>query len=264
MKSMSASNRGDRRWPALVLATVALTGAAPVVAAGERGLPPGFVHLRTMAPEIQQDIRYFGTNNFTGRKVAGYHTSECILARPVAEALRRVQRRLEKDGFGLLVFDCYRPVRAVQGFMAWARGEAGAGDKAYFPRIRRAKIIPLGYVARHSSHSRGISVDLTLVRHSRTRENAKLEKDVGGAAPTCLEAALFNRWSNEVDMGTAFDCFDAKSHTASKAVGRAQRANRKRLVDAMGREGFRNYAKEWWHFTMPLAAYDKARDFPVK
>jgi D-alanyl-D-alanine dipeptidase len=269
MKSMSVSNRGGGFRPALVLAAIGLIGIAPAANAGEAGLAPGFVHLGAVAPGIRQDIRYFSADNFTGRKVPGYEAGECILARPVAEALGRVQARLERDGYGLLVFDCYRPVRAVQGFMAWASGQAGAGDKAYFPRISRARVIPLGYVARRSSHSRGISVDLTLVRLPggvtvSGTEGAPAGRQARDTTATCLEAARFNRSADEVDMGTAFDCFDVKSHTASKAVGGAQRANRKRLVDAMAREGFQNYAREWWHFSMPLEGYGKARDFPVR
>jgi D-alanyl-D-alanine dipeptidase len=269
MKSMSGSNRGGGFPPALVLAAIGLMGIAPAANAGEAGLAPGFVHLGAVAPEIRQDIRYFSADNFTGRKVPGYEASECILARPVAEALGRVQARLERDGYGLLVFDCYRPVRAVQGFMAWASGQAGAGDRAYFPRIPRDRIIPLGYVARRSSHSRGTSVDLTLVflpgqAAAPGTEGGPARKQASDAAATCLEAARFNRSADEVDMGTAFDCFDVMSHTASKAVGAAQRANRKRLVDAMAREGFENYAREWWHFSMPLAGYGKARDFTVR
>jgi D-alanyl-D-alanine dipeptidase len=264
MKSMSGSNRRGGFPPALVLVCIGLTGGASPPAAADTRLAPGFVHLSAVAPEIRQDIRYFGADNFTGRRVPGYEAGECILARPVAEALGRVQARLERDGFGLLVFDCYRPVRAVQGFMAWASGQAGVGNRAYFPRISRARIIPLGYVARRSSHSRGISVDLTLVRLP-----GGAKTPVTGSAPvkkgaTCLEAARFNRSADEVDMGTAFDCFDVKSHTASKAVGGVQRASRKRLVDAMAREGFQNYAREWWHFSMPLEGYGKARDFPVR
>jgi D-alanyl-D-alanine dipeptidase len=272
MKSMSGSNRRGGLPPVVVLASIGLMGiavAAASASAADARLAPGFVHLSAVAPEIRQDIRYFSADNFTGRKVPGYEAGECILARPVAEALGRVQARLERDGFGLLVFDCYRPVSAVRGFMAWAAGQSGDGNRDYFPRISRARVIPLGYVARRSSHSRGISVDLTLVRlPGGATVSGKEGVPAGGqardTAATCLEAARFNRSADEVDMGTAFDCFDVKSHTASTAVGGAQRANRRRLVDAMAREGFQNYAREWWHFSMPLEGYGKARDFPVR
>ena len=124
-------------------------------------------------------------------------------------------------------------------------------------------------VARRSSHSRGTSVDLTLVRlpgqvAAHGAQGGSAGKQASDAAATCLEVERFNRSADEVDMGTAFDCFDVMSHTASKAVGGAQRANRKRLVDAMAREGFENYAREWWHFSMPIEGYGKARDFPVR
>ena len=223
-------------------------------------------------------MRYAGADNFTGAAVPGYAAGACILARPVAAGLAKVQADLARDGYGLKVFDCYRPVRAVQGFMTWANGAAGPGDKSYFPRVARGRIIELGYVARRSSHSLGTAVDLTLVRLDKGADEgagkgaAKLaEKGADKGLPqgaqravTCLAAAQFNRSDDEVDMGTAFDCFDANSHTASRAVTAAQGEARQRLVRAMAAGGFRNYAKEWWHFSMPLAAFKTPRDFPVR
>lgn len=272
---MCASNRAVARpagaqatlWIAFWIAFwVALAGAGTASAAG--GLPEGFVYLRDVAPGIREDMRYAGADNFTGRRVAGYEAARCILAEPVARALARVQGDLAADGLGLKVFDCYRPAQAVAAFAAWARGEAGAGNKAYFPRVARDRIIALGYVATRSSHSLGTAVDLTLVRLGAGRGAGEGEgargAGAGGRMPDCLAAGAFNRSADEVDMGTAFDCFDANSHTRSRAVGEPSRAWRRRLVEAMAAHGFRNYAKEWWHFSMPLKAYSRARDFAVR
>ncbi len=276
---MSGSNNraGGRTVLGLVGAGMIVASLGGGALAGGGKLPDGFVYLKELAPGIRQDMRYAGADNFTGAVVPGYAAGACILARPVAAGLAKVQADLARDGFGLKVFDCYRPVRAVQGFMKWADGKAGPGDKSYFPRVARGRIIELGYVARRSSHSLGTAVDLTLVwlgkgdddgakgAAKREDKGAGEGRSEGEARPvTCLAAARFNRSDDEVDMGTAFDCFDANSHTASQAVGAAQREARQRLVKAMSARGFRNYAKEWWHFSMPLAAFKTAQDFPVR
>ena len=131
-------------------------------------LPKGFVRLREIAPQIHQHIRYAQAANFTGKPVPGYEKAECILARPAAEALKRAQTALAPMGLSLAVFDCYRPQRAVAAFMRWAAN--GEGDPAararYYPRIGKTDVIPRGYVARSSTHSKGTAVDLTIVRLS--------------------------------------------------------------------------------------------------
>jgi D-alanyl-D-alanine dipeptidase len=261
--------------------------------AAPAGLPAGFVRLLAIAPGIRQDMRYATADNFTGARVAGYEAGTCILARPVAEALRRVHERLSTDGYGLKVFDCYRPARAVKAFMMWADGGAGTGLPAYFPRIARSQVIPLGYVATRSSHSLGTAVDLTLVHLAGAKvaggagalaspsadgasraaagapeaTRADGSKSAGGGdneSATCLDATRFNRDPDEVDMGTAFDCFDVRSHTHTRAVSAAQRASRRRLLEAMSRAGFRNYKREWWHFSLPADGFGKTRDFQVR
>jgi D-alanyl-D-alanine dipeptidase len=248
----------------IVLAAVMVAGSCRVAGAGETMLPDGFAYLKDVAPGIRQDMRYARADNFTGAKVPGYAAGTCILARPVAAALAGVHDDLARDGFGLKVFDCFRPTRAVRAFMAWANGAALPGEKAYFPRVSRDRIIPFGYVARRSSHSLGTAVDLTLVRLGEARGDGLAQPAGRAAEVTCLSAAAFNRSADEVDMGTAFDCFDANSHTASEAVGAEQRAARQRLVKAMAARGFANYAKEWWHFSMSLKAFNRPRDFVVQ
>ncbi len=251
---------------ALLLAAMASSATS---AEQTNGLPRGFVYLSDVAPGIIEDMRYAGPRNFTGSAVPGYRAARCILARPVATALQRVQRSIAAKGYGLKVYDCYRPKRAVAAFVAWARGGGKSGDPYYYPRIQRHRIIPLGYVARRSSHSLGTAVDLTLVRRNGDRAGSKSEAAEGaiGQAKTsqgCTAPKSSRRPDNTIDMGTSWDCFDVLSHTNARDIPSAARVNRRLLLNAMQAQGFRNYAREWWHFSMPLRAYKKAREFPVE
>lgn len=222
-------------------------------------LPRGFVDLARIAPGIRIEMRYATVWNFTGRKVRGYRANRCILARPVAQALARVQSSVRAQGYDLKVFDCYRPARAVRSFVQWAQGkQGGRATKYYYPRIARNRIIPLGYVARRSSHSRGTAIDLTLVRAGS--QAAPAAAGPGRAAASCIAGGS----SSGLDMGTAWDCFDVLSHTYHKGISTTAWNNRRRLLRAMQAEGFRNYKREWWHFSMPLRRYTRLHDFPVE
>ena len=203
------------------------------------GMPEGFAYLGDIDPTIAQDMRYAGADNFTGAPVAGYKAAECVLARPVAEALARVQAGLKEGGRTLIVYDCYRPARAVAAFNAWAKAGGRARDPRWHPKIARNQLVAQGYIAARSGHSSGGSVDLGLAERTR-----------GGVKP--------------LDMGGAFDLFDRRSHTATPGLTPNQRANRKALVDAMGRAGFANYRREWWHFTFRNEPFKgRAFDFEV-
>lgn len=248
----------------LCCAVLAVLAALPAQA--ESPLPSGFVRLSEVAPTIVQDMHYAGPENFTGATVPGYEAPVCILARPVAKALARVQARLKPRGLSLKVFDCYRPKRAVASFMAWAARAKPDTTKHYYPRIPRSKIIPLGYVATQSSHSRGTTVDLTLVP---LEEGAETSADAGAAKPTPAKgedaktSCIGDDRPGELPMGTAFDCFDELSHTHHASIKGAHKKNRALLLDAMKAEGFKNYTREWWHFSLPVPGYTRARDFVV-
>ncbi|MFE3938338.1 M15 family metallopeptidase, partial [Streptomyces goshikiensis] len=126
---------------------------------------PGFVALAEVDPTIGQDVRYAGAHNFTGARVPGYEEPVCLLARPAAEALRRAQPELLRSGYALKVYDCYRPQRAVDRFVRWARDEADQSTKAeFYPGVAKSRLIPDGYIAERSGHSRGSTLDVTLVR----------------------------------------------------------------------------------------------------
>jgi D-alanyl-D-alanine dipeptidase len=149
--------------PTLVRAGLVLTMLLPaMVLAGS--LPKGFVYLRDIDPTIVQDIRYAGSHNFVGRPIKGYLAAECILSAPAANALALVQKKLAEKKLSLIVWDCYRPNRAVADFFAWSRDSARSEMKAeFYPRTDKAKLFALGYIAIRSAHSRGSTVDVGIV-----------------------------------------------------------------------------------------------------
>ncbi|HXG29998.1 MAG TPA: M15 family metallopeptidase [Nevskiales bacterium] len=252
------------RRACLLLTLCALPGTGRADAA----LPEGFVYLEAVAPTIRQDIRYHGRENFLGARVDGYDAPRCILTRAAAEALARVQAELQPQGLSLKVFDCYRPQRAVTHFLRWARmPDDPALRTRYHPNLSKAQLLREVYIADRSGHSRGSTVDVTIVRitpsptlpRARWRTMAKASAGHDGCEP---EAA---RRDGALDMGSGFDCFDPVSHTDSPAVTPAQRANRQMLKRLMERQGFRNYAREWWHYTLAQEPFTRQYfDFPVR
>lgn len=217
-------------------------GAAPVqVSTAADAAAAGMVDVTMYAPTLRVDMRYAGSDNFVGAPVRGYEAPRCYLLTPVAEALARVQAALQVQGMSLVVYDCYRPVRAVRHFVAWAHDADDQGTKAaYYPRLDKSQLLG-GYIAESSGHSRGATVDVGLLRCR--------------AAMAC----------EPLDMGTGFDMFDPRANTDSPEVTEAQRANRQRLLQAMRTQRFENYALEWWHYTLrPEPAPQVAYDFPVR
>jgi D-alanyl-D-alanine dipeptidase len=188
---------------------------------------------------LRVDMRYAHSDNFVGRPIEGYRRSLCLLARPAAEALAAVQRDLAAQGLGLKALDCYRPARAVRHFLRWAADPADQARKAdFYPNVDKRELFARGYLAARSGHSRGATIDLTLVRS-------------GDGA--------------ELDMGTRFDFLDPRSAVASTAVSRSARANRITLRNAMARHGFRGVSNEWWHFRLVPEPYPTTYfDFPVE
>src|SRR5262245_12866890 len=231
-----------RWWPCLVLhllfSQAALAGP----------LPPELVNLRDVAPDILQDIRYAGPDNFTGQKVLEYDANECVLKRPVAETLKNVQAELRQQSLGLKVYDCYRPARATQAFLQWIGARSGPRTTRYFPRVDRAKLHSLGYISSSSAHSQGLAVDLTLVRLPPPLQPLFDPKMRYGA---CTGRAIDRSPDNSIDMGTGFDCFDVMSHAGFAALSPEQRDARALLRGVMKKHGFQVYWREWWHFTFP-------------
>lgn len=223
-------------------------------------LPPGFVYLREVAPDILQDMRYAGPDNFTGRKVPGYDAPQCILRREVAEAMSKAQAELRGQSLGLKVYDCYRPARATRAFLKWIGDDAASGSRRYFPRTDKATLHMQGYISPNSAHSHGIAVDLTLVRLPAAEQQAF---DRSARYGPCNGPASGRAPDNSLDMGTGFDCFDAMSQTESPAVSGETRDMRRLLRTVMRKHGFQSYWREWWHFSFATPTPGPARDFAI-
>ena len=236
-------------------AAACLAVAGPATGAEAEGLPEGFVYLRDVAPSIVQDMRYATANNFTGKPVPGYGAAECVLQRNAAEALKRAQEKAESLKFSLKVYDCYRPVRAVRAFVAWAAAPEDGRTKRYYPRLNKSQLVP-EYVAPQSQHSTGFAVDLTLVPVAAAPDEVQDAQD-------CIAPAPDREGGGSRGMGTAFDCFDTKANTASPQVTPAQRKNRELLLSILEGAGFKNYAAEWWHFSYPGGGTQRY-DFPIE
>ncbi|MCP3383749.1 M15 family metallopeptidase [Bradyrhizobium sp. CCGUVB4N] len=240
---------------------IAAIATIAVPFAHAQSLPGGFVYLRDVDPTIIQDIRYASSNNFIGRPIAGYGAGECVVKREVGLRLKAVQQDLAAQNLSLKMFDCYRPARASLDMVKWSQnGHETAADRRYNPRIAKTELFRLGYIASRSQHSTGAALDLTLV-DLKADNSARIDPSKSYADCTAPVAARLPEGS--VDMGTGYDCTDAMGHTAAPSITQDQRAWRRRLVAAMAKQGFVNYSKEWWHFSLPGAG-GAAYDFPIQ
>lgn len=186
-------------------------------------LPQSFVYIKNIVPTIMEDIGYSKSDNFTGRPVKGYNAGVSIITENAAQALYKIQETLLKIDMSLEIFDAYRPVRAVQDFIAW-RSEPDIPEmqEKYYPSISKQSLFDLGYIASQSSHSRGSTVDLTIFDLNSKKH---------------------------LDMGTCIDFFGDESNTESKLVSIEARRNRFFLKNIMERHGFKNLHLEWWHYS---------------
>lgn len=231
----------------LVLTLVPLTAGAvgvkkpPAVSPATRMDQAGMVDIRSLVPDMAEDIKYAGNDNFTGAPVPGYRASKCFLLKPAAQALARVEKSLRKKHMRLKIWDCYRPARAVAAFVRWAHNDDRSTKARHFPNVAKDQLLGT-YIAATSNHTRGATTDLTLMQCDAQGEHCR-----------------------ELDMGTRFDIFDPRAHTSSTKVTATQRANRQRLLRAMAAEGFKNYPKEWWHYTLTMHPQPKTLyDVPVE
>jgi D-alanyl-D-alanine dipeptidase len=206
---------------------------------GERSAPSGFVDASRVVPGLAVEMRYAGAHNFVGRRIDGYEAPVCYLTQQAAEALAAAQAALASEGRGLKVYDCYRPARAVADFAAWARDSNDQRMRAeFYPNVPKDQLFALGYIAERSGHSRGSTVDVTLI-------------DLASGA--------------ELDMGTPFDLFDTRSWPSDESVSAEARANRMALQTVMRAHGFRPLREEWWHFTLEREPFPETYfDFPVR
>ena len=200
--------------------------------------PSGFVLLSDVIPSIVQEIRYFSTYNFVGDRIDGYEEPCAILTKEAARALKTVSNEMMVQGYRLKIFDTYRPACAVKHFVLWGIEDQDIRMKPYFyPELEKQELFLKGYVAKKSSHSRGSTVDLTL-----------------------LDMAT----GKELDMGSPFDLFSEKSHPDFRGISDEQYENRMILRNVMLRNGFAPIDCEWWHFTLKDEPYpDTFFDFPL-
>ncbi len=200
--------------------------------------PSGFVLLADHVPHIVQEIRYYSTYNFIGERIDGYEEPCALLTKEAARALKAVSSELIVRGYRLKVFDAYRPACAVRSFVLWGIEDQDIRMKEYFyPELEKQELFAKGYIASRSSHSRGSTVDLTL---------------------------LDMKSGKEVDMGSPFDLFSEISHPDNREVTEEQYENRMILQRAMVRNGFTPLDCEWWHFTLKEEPYpDTYFEFPV-
>ncbi|UZJ32550.1 M15 family metallopeptidase [Streptomyces endophytica] len=256
---------------AALLAVTALSPAAaaptarpapPSAPAHDPKAPEEFVALRDVDPTVLQEMRYPTPHNFMGVPVTGYRAPMCLLTRDAARALHRAQRSFLRRGYSLKVYDCYRPQRAVNHFVAWAKDLGDQRMKGeFYPRVDKSTLFRDGYIAEKSGHSRGSTVDLTLVRLPAAPTRPYVP---GEPLTPCYGPRAARFPDNSLDMGTGFDCFDTLAHTLDPRITGVQRANRLLLKDGLERAGFVNYAAEWWHYTFtPETFPDTYFDFPV-
>ncbi|CAM1339713.1 M15 family metallopeptidase [Tenacibaculum aestuarii] len=204
-----------------------------------QNLPKGFSYINDISPTIQSELRYCYNNNFMGTPVNGYEENILIATTPAAKALKKVQDELALQKLGLKIYDAYRPQTAVNHFVKWARVINDTLMKQqYYPEVNKRHLFKKGYISSKSGHSRGSTIDLTIIN---------------------LETG------EELDMGSPYDFFGISSHIAYDSLSDQQKKNRQLLQKIMNKHGFRSYSKEWWHFTLRGEPFPKTFfDFPVK
>jgi len=200
--------------------------------------PDGFVSVSEVIPDVLLDVRYYSTYNFVSERVDGYEAPVVLLTKEAAAALSLVNADMRRKGLRLVLYDGYRPQRAVDHFVRWAESADESMRAFFYPDVEKRDLFERGFIARRSGHSRGSTVDLTL-----------LDEKTGML----------------LDMGGPFDFFGELSHPDYPGVTPAQHANRMLLRQAMLDHGFKPLSTEWWHFTLVNEPYPNTYfDFPVR
>ncbi|CAF3191905.1 unnamed protein product [Rotaria sp. Silwood2] len=225
-------------------------------------LPLGFVYLHDIAPDIQVSLRYASEENFIGRVVNGYKANVSIMTEAAALSLKRAQTLAKNDGFELVIYDSYRPQKSVDQFVVWSQNASDQIKKqSYYPRVIKLDEFDLGFTANQSGHTRGSTIDLTLIKSGK-----KVIHPIQYVNRTLTDNYII--WlldDGTVDMGSSFDLSDEASYTNSTLVNDDYRQTRAYLKGIMEMAGFSNYPLEWWHYTLNNETFpDTYFDFDIE
>jgi D-alanyl-D-alanine dipeptidase len=224
-------------------------------------LPSGFVYINEFDPSLIIDLRYHGNDNFIGSKIQGYLSNMCIVSEPAATALIKAQEKFKNDGYGIVVYDAYRPQDAVDHFLMWSKDISDQKMKDfYYPRINKEKCFELGYIFKRSAHTRGSTLDISIIELGKSLHSIIPTKRLllDGFEITYLD-------DGTVDMGSSFDLFDEASHFENNLISDEYKQRRTYLKTVMSEVGFNSYDKEWWHFTLKEEPFpDTYFNFRVK
>ncbi len=224
-------------------------------------IPDYFQDVKKEIPTIEIDIRYSTKFNFLGKPVKGYQSNTCYLHKKLVEKLKLVQSELKTKKLSLKIYDCYRPQKAVDQFYRWAvNSENITMKKSFFPNINKSDLFKKKYLAKKSKHSRGLAVDLTLVKIKDSPSIIFLDSP----QKNCTRTSQWPQGENTLEMGTTYDCLDIASNTHSTRVSQTARANRLILKKYMEKYGFKNYSKEWWHYSLPGVVMKTYHNFDIQ
>ncbi|CAF2667190.1 unnamed protein product [Rotaria sp. Silwood2] len=226
-------------------------------------LPSGFVYLHNIIPDIQVSLRYASEENFMGCVINGYYSNVSIVTEVAALALKQAQQLAKENGYELVIYDSYRPQKSVNHFIKWSEDTNVTQTKKdhYYPRINKEDTFKLQYIAKRSGHTRGSTVDLTIIPIGECLLNPLVPiKRILNDNSTILFLD-----DGTVDMGSSFDLLDEASHINSTLVNENHQQMRMMLKGIMEKAGFIVYEKEWWHYTLKNEPFpDTYFDFDVK
>jgi len=211
----------------LIISALIFAGTLPALADTVSYDKTDFAEISSVIDDAAFDIRYHSPNNFTGNKIDGYKSPRAYLTKAALTALAKAADDLRAQGYRLLIWDSYRPQKAVDNFVRWINDPEDAGDKNFYPELQKSDLLAGNYIMAKSGHTRGSTVDLTIIK-----------KD-----------------GSYVDMGGTFDLFSEVSHPDYQDITDEQKHNRQILHDAMVNAGFNALDSEWWHFTLKDEPY---------
>lgn len=229
----------------LCLSTIVFAGTAVET------MPKSFAYLKDIDSTIVQDMRYASDHNFVGHPIPGYQVSTCILTRQAALQLKKIQAQIKPLGYSLKVYDCYRPQQAVDAFVVWSEDDSHLTKSEFYSDLNKKFLFDLGYIAKKSGHTRGSTVDLTLIALPVKSQAIYSQRD----QVSCFSPYSQRFHDNSIDMGTGYDCFSTLSHPDNLGISSTAYLNRMLLSYWMQKYGFVGIKEEWWHFTLKNEPY---------